>query len=344
MALIRKTPGARTRYPSQEALFKAYKASQVPEGGWTMEAFHGVAARRLTADLVKIRNSAILKAAREFNKSLAGVMRKQVEDVVTEFHTRLQRSYPSFASADGVPGTKAAVRIPAAQHEALWADALAMVLDDEEAEVTVRRTARAPMQSVASAVASRTREVLGAGLAPGTERVLQRDIDEMAAEVTNINRTTRRKLRETITQGIEQGLSPFEVMQTVRMRIPQIATNRVPTIVRTELGRAADKAVIRGMRDSQVVTHVSVSGCEAIEPGIPTFRGVPTCNIKNVPIAYAGDLRFHPNHTGAIIASGFKTVRGQVPNLPLRQGTGIGTWEDRGRPVPARVNEPPPST
>jgi hypothetical protein len=342
--------------PSPMAMFKAVRTSKVPEGGWTMEAYQGTAnGRRLNRDMQKVRNLAVGKGMRKLIKPLAAIMRGQVERVCNIAEQRIERSFgtQSFAEqlANSLAGLltpdapaqvpllhAAKVRIPATVGETFLMEALDAVFGPDE-NAAIMRTVSPAMNSVAADVMDKTSDLLGATLHPGSRRALHTRINEMAQEVTNINNTTRRRLAQTITNGIAEGKHPIEVIADVRKRIPQIATNRVPTIVRTEMGRAADAASVRAMRDSTVVTHVSVTGCEAIEPGIPTFRGVPTCNIKNVPIEYAGDLRFHINHTGAIIATGFKSALGRNPNLPLREGPGAGTFEDRGG---SQVNEPPP--
>ncbi len=341
--ILRQTVGAKTRFPSPSALFKAVRRSKLPPGGiWTHENFTERDFKRLTADTIQVRRAAILKGSRALSVPLAELMRGQIKRVIERVERQVNTS---FGSRGGLSlqtlQIKAAVRIPASQHTGLWADALNYVFG-EDADIEVVRTVRSPMQAVADGIAEKVSTLVGGSLSSAARHTLHTQTDEIANQVTRINDTTRERLRHAITEGISAGESPFEVMERVRKRVPQIATNRVPTIVRTEMGRVADAATLRAMKDSGVVTHVSVTGCEAIEPGIPTFRGVPTCNIKNVPIAYSGDLHFHINHTGAIIASGFKTQSGHTPDLPLRGGQGVGTWEDRGRPVPAVVNEKPP--
>lgn len=333
MSILRPNVKDQRHHATQSVLFAAFKASRVPPGGWTHENFTGTAARRLVADMVNIRRSASLRGSRMMTKPLAEVMRSQVDKVIARVENRMAVSYSGKAPV---------VRIPVAQHQGIWAEALAYVFEQEGEDMAVINAVRPGLQSVASVVSTRTAEVLGAAVGPGSARALQTSVDTIARQVTRINETTRDRLAREIANAIDEGEHPFEVMERVRRRVPEIATNRVPTIVRTEMGRAADAAALRAMKDSNTVTHVSVTGCQAIEAGIPTFRGVPTCNIKNVPIEYSGSLTFHINHTGAIVASGFKTALGHTANLPLREGQGIGTWEQRGRPVPAVVNERPP--
>jgi hypothetical protein len=299
-----------------------------------MEAFLTNNGRQLSKDLLNVQRAAKAKGARMLTKPLTAVLRGQVERVIELF----ERSVERYAGVPATRGAKAVVTLQVEQHGELWAQAIndAFRILGKDVQATIQPV----MQSVADDVLDKTTTLL-TGDKPSviSKRVMQQNVNEIATQVTRINKTTQTSLARLISKAIDDGKSPGEVMEEVRRKIPQIATNRVPTIVRTEMGRVSDRAMIRSMKDSAVVTHVSVSGCEAIEQGIPTFRGTPTCNIKNVPIEYAGDLQFHINHTGAITASGFRQENGSTPALPLKGGEGIGTWEDRGRPVPAFVSD-----
>lgn len=315
-------------------VFAKIAKSKRPEGGWTMEAFLTNNGRQLSKDLLNVQRAAKAKGARMLTKPLTAVMRGQVEKVLELFERNLQR----YAGVSAMRGAKALVTLEVGQHGELWAQAIndAFRILGKDVQATIQPV----MQSVADDVLDKTTTLLTGGKpSVASKRVMQQSVNEIATQVTRINKTTQTSLARLISKAIDEGKSPGEVMEEVRQKIPQIATNRVPTIVRTEMGRVADRAAIRSMKDSAVVTHVSVEGCEAIEQGIPTFRGTPTCNIKNVPIEYAGDLQFHINHTGAITASGFRQQNGSTPALPLKGGEGIGTWEDRGRPVPAFVSD-----
>jgi hypothetical protein len=302
-----------------------------------MEAFESPAGALLVEDMIAAQRAAKAKGARILTLPLAKLMREQIEAVLTVMREKVYRSGAVFRKV-----AHSQVTITVSQHEDLWAAAIEQVMKEHGHEVVA--TVKPAMQSVADDVLDKTTTLLtGKPPLPVIKHALTKDISEMAKQVTNVTETTRARLVKVIRKGIDDGLDPFKVMELVRDKIPQIATNRVPTIVRTEMGRAADRAAVASMRGSNV-THVSVVGCESIEPGSPTFNGVSTCNIKNVPIVYAGSLLFHPNHTGAIISSGFKQRNGQAPNLPVKPGGAIGTWEDRGRPNPSVVNEPSPGS
>ena len=144
---------------------------------------------------------------------------------------------------------------------------------------------------------------------------------DLASKVGRINDTTRERLNRQLRFSIENNLTVFEAIERIRDNVQSIASNRVPTIVRTEMGRAADEAVKHSMVWSGVVTHLDVVGCASIERGIPTLQGVPTCNIERVPIELEGQLEFHINHTGAIVASAFRQSNGNIPKVrPMGNG------------------------
>lgn len=327
---------------SPQKLFINYRKSAVPEGGWTHENFVSGDGAMLVRDLQAAQNAAKIKGARLLTAPLTKVMKAQIDRVLSVMESKLNRSFPGYRSWGSKVGLSALnLTLSNNQHEDLWAAAIEEAFAQDGH--TVLATVRAPLQSVADDVLDKTTTLLtGTSPLAGVRRTLQLDMNEMAQQVTNINETTRRNLSNIIRKAIDDGEHPFAVMEIVRKKLPQIATNRVPTIVRTEMGRAVDRATIISMKAGGQVTHVSVIGCQAVEKGSPTYNGVPTCNIKNVPIEFSGSLRFHPNHTGAIVASGFKKNDGGRPDLPLRQGGENGTWEDRGKPVPAISNEPPP--
>lgn len=312
------------------------RKSAIPAGGWTHENFRTEQGATLLGDMLFVQRAARMKGARILTKPLADLMRKQIENCLTNFQDRFLR----LAGTSGQPTSRKAkdlplsYTIPTPQHAEIWQKVVTEMFAEHGMSIVIE--VRPAIQSVASDVLQKTTSLLHGTEPPvHAKKLLQAQVDQMCQLVTNIDETTRSKLVKVIKKGLENGDPPFAVMESVRNAIPEIATNRVPTIVRTEMGRAADIGTLAALRADDMVTHISVVGCEAIEPNIPTFKGIPTCNIKNVPIAESINLKFHINHTGCIIPSGFRRENGQAPVLPLKGGDGIGTWEDRGKPVPA---------
>lgn len=305
-------------------LFLRYRKSAVPEEGWTHENFVGEVREELRQDMLMIRRAAILNGLRNLAPPLTQLMREQVERVV-------DRALDTFARLYGVPikaagnYTKEDFNFTVPNEAGMWADAIEQELELAGGHIVA--TVTPGIQSVASDTFEKVSMALGTQPTIQQIQALGVRVRQIAAGVTQVNDTTRTRLRNTIAEAIRNDKTVFETAEIIRRRIPQIATNRVPTIVRTELGNAADEATKSAMHDSGVVTHFDVIGCEAIEPGIPTYKGIPTCNIKGVPIQDRRMVRFHPNHTGAIVVNSFRKGNGGVPTVTPRQGVGEGTPE-----------------
>lgn len=311
--------------PSTHQLFQNYRKSITPEGGWTNENFTGSARKALRQDMLMARRAVLLRGMRYLAPSLAKVMREQVEGVVDSALNAFSRLYGIPIKAFAYE-TKDSVEFTVPNRATMWAEAIEQEM--ARAGSVVELTMAPAVTSVAVDTLEKTNLLLG--LRPPDNRQLAGlniRIRRIAAQITNINKTTKRSLQDTIAKSIREGKTIFETAQIVRDRIPQIATNRVPTIVRTEMGRAVDEATRYAMKESNTVTHFDVIGCEAIEPDIPTYKGVPTCNIKGVPIQDEGLIRFHPNHTGAIVVAAFYQSDGSIPTIPLTEGLGDGTPE-----------------
>ena len=104
--------------------------------------------------------------------------------------------------------------------------------------------------------------------------------------------------------GVAWGEAVASVAKSVSDRI--IIPSRLTTLGRTEGGRAVDEGIKEAAKRSDIVSHMSVVGCKAVEPNIPTYNGAPTCNIEDVPVEDVDLVEFHINHTGAWIASRFR--------------------------------------
>lgn len=316
-------------------------ASRVPAGGWTDEQFRTENGRQLLIDLFNVQRFATARGVRKMAKLLNRIFKRQFDLLIDRV---LERQ-----------AMKAPILINPAGDEALWVSALNQVfgefgLGGQITAELVEGTAQA-----ATGVIDDVMRGVSVNLGGGsfTREQAVRNLDKgyrIGQNITRINETTRDRIRRTIERAIwEQDLTVAETAKVLRERFPQICRNRISTIARTEMGRAADWANIKSIQESQVVTHVSVFGCEAIEPNIPTYGGVPTCNIQNVPVADAGMLDFHINHTGVIVPSKFidpvlppdpepsegLPTTTQLPTRPPRATTPV-------RPQPTKVDTPAP--
>ena len=120
-----------------------------------------------------------------------------------------------------------------------------------------------------------------------------------------INDTTKTKLSNIIVDGLIEGETQAEIAKRIQKEMSDFNSARPLRIARNEVAEAYRQGARVGMRQSQVITHISVVGCEAREPGSPTYRGESTCNIDNVPIEDIDQLQYHVNHSGMEVPSKF---------------------------------------
>lgn len=187
-------------------------------------------------------------------------------------------------------------------NETLWADALEEAMREAGLEYTTVLTNG--IRSALDATYGATSVLLGVEATAATDAWLSQRATTLAQRITRISETTRNQFRDLLRQAIyEDDLTPMELSRKIRERFTSFSASRAACIARTEPMMAANQGSLRAMTDSGVVTHVSVVGCEAREPGSPQYNGQSTCNIENVPIKDAYQLDFHPNHTGCIVPS-----------------------------------------
>jgi len=119
----------------------------------------------------------------------------------------------------------------------------------------------------------------------------------------------------------EDKLDVAQTLAATIRKIDETTRAHIPTIARTEAGRAADEGRKQGLIDSQKVKTISVIGCQARERNSPQYRGESTCNIERVPIYDIDLLEFHPNHTGTIVPSEFvDRIQPPIPGLEREPG------------------------
>jgi len=170
------------------------------------------------------------------------------------------------------------------------------------------------LTSVAARGYSQTREVMG--LPPDLPRAQSfRDATARIGDrITKIDDYTRTKVRDKIRAAMEEsGATIRDVADAVQETMSGITDSRVAVIARTESANVWNAGSTTAMQQVPGLLTVDVIGCESREQerwGDPSFsqylyRGEGTCNIRGVPIADAPQLRFHPNHTGAIVPGSF---------------------------------------
>jgi hypothetical protein len=257
-------------------------------------------------DMVRMRRLLMVEGMRTMmvmmRAHLEGTMAAFVERVLSRMNQQSAETPGRKAEPD--PTSVEFVFNVGGANEAIWANALNEILG-EAANVRLVLEYQPVAQSIAARAYERTSIIIGEELAPDANISILRRAQTLAREVTQINDTTRKVLAERLARGVEEGSTPREIAKAIEAEIPEIAAKRLPTIVRTEVGRALDEGTKQAMLESSVITHVSVIGCKAREANSPQYNGQSTCNIADVPVYDVDKLRWHPNHTGALVPSRF---------------------------------------
>lgn len=276
------------------------KGIEIPESGWTGEQF-ARQGRLLILTIARLAKLTQRRAAPYVARKANDLFRRQVDRVIERVVT-----HPSIRSAK----RNHLIDILLPQHEQLWAQAI----DDVFATAGIEAVTELipPIQSVMGQGYSRVGILLAQEAEPDVNPRIARNAREIAQKITRINDTTRTAFNRLIRQSIEEGLTVSETAQRIREQLPKINANRSLTIARTELNNAWTQGAVTAYQQSKTLTHVSVIGCEAREPGSPTYRGESTCNIQDVPVQDAHTLQFHINHTGTIVPSRFRNEDGTV--------------------------------
>ena len=177
-------------------------------------------------------------------------------------------------------------------------------------EIALSRMARPVYQSLIDRAYSRSRYLLGEADGLVNPMLANRN-EKILRKLRNVQISTKSMADFRIAMAIDAGIftnaswgdAVAGVTASVSERIK--SASRLTTFGRTESFIAVDEGLKAAMKISGSLTHMSVVGCRAIEPNIPTYRGTPTCNIENVPVAEVDGVQFHVNHTGAWFPSRF---------------------------------------
>ena len=264
----------------------------VPEEGWNDTNFRTQNGVRLIQTLTRVKRAAVAKGMRPLAAELRTFFTEQINDVCARVEkARLGNNY------------KDTITISASAHEDLWAQAIKEAF--KQSNIKLGKVTASANQSVVVETNRKVSMLLGADWEESTNTALDKRVAKLAGQVTGINKTTEKKLTKVVKDQIKAGNTVYDTVQAVKKNVAGIALNRIPTIVRTTMGRAADEGMKQAYKESQVVTYISVIGCEAEEPTAPTYNGVCTCNIEDVPVHDIDLLEFHINHTGTMVPSKF---------------------------------------
>ena len=295
MNLVLPEPVAFHRPLPQRVIVARYRDSHVPAGGWTKSL--PVERRTLRRDFMRMKRHLMIDGQRELSAFLRKFIRERVELVADRLES-LRKASPLHA-------TKAETSFSLGANEGTWREVIAEILGPD-ANVELVQQYTPIVQSTASRAYDRTATFLGEQSDNAGRNAVFRRSQTMARQVTRINETTRDRLVSKLEQAMADGLTLPETAAMLRdSGISEIEAGRIPTIVRTEIGRACDEGTKEAMKESSTIKTVMVVGCTSVEPHIPTFDGRPTCNITGVPVERIDELEFHPNHTGCLIPETF---------------------------------------
>jgi hypothetical protein len=300
------------------------KGLHIPPEGWNAQNFrtHGGPMIVALARLAKLTQR---KIAPEVARAMVAIFKRQLHDVIERVSRH--RSAPA-------PHRKASLLLGLDAFEPIWLQAIDEVFKDANPEVTAEMTP--PIQSVMAQAYSRVGILLGQESDQSVNDQIARDARLIAQRVTSVNQTTRDQIEKEVRDSISQGLSVSETATRLEQRMPGIFGNRALTIARTELNTAWSQGAARSFKQSTSLTHISVIGCEAREPGSPHYQGQSTCNYPDLPVGEMDEflaVGFHPNHTGNMVPSRFRDEDGTVNPFEDRPSEAIDDSAS-GEPLP----------
>lgn len=248
-------------------------------------------------DMVRMKRALMISSQRKVVEFWQRVFDQQLEAVISEATRRLKRK--AYSEEDDGPTM---ISLPGS--EAVWVEVLELILGPKAIVEIVEEYVPVAQSTIARSYESTCR-ILNEELAQDASQETLRRAKLLAQKVTRINETTRTRMQTVISEALASGEGVSAVARVLRDALPEIATSRLPTIARTEAGNFVDEGVKQAVRESSVVSHVSVIGCKSREPNSPQYNGQSTCNIQDVPAHDVDKLTWHINHTGAVIASRF---------------------------------------
>jgi hypothetical protein len=261
--------------------------------------------RRLAQDFVNLQSQLKAEAMSSFPREFRNIFQKQLN---------------IFKDEALVLGARAGLGSKAGPDESWSAEEIALVIVvlKEASNIAFFRgkplssMARSKYQSLIDRAYGRSLFLLGEADGLMNPRLASRN-EKLLSNLELVSRSSMNMVNFRIEREVERTalLSRDTSWANIVNRVVDSAKERIQipsrltTIARTEGGRAVDEGMKEAFKQSEIITHCSVVGCMAVEPNIPTYNGVPTCNIEDVPVVDVDDVEFHINHTGAWVASKF---------------------------------------
>jgi hypothetical protein len=287
------------------------KTIVIPPDGWHAHNFavHG-------ASMIKTLHRAAQITQRrswpEIARISVKIFRKQLDKVIALVEKRhgTRRSLSGKIGFE-LTGGPSFVDVAFENNEALWLQALNEVFAETGNELSAELMP--PIQSVMAQGYSKTNLLLGQTAAEDISVTVAKQSRGIAQKITKINQTTRNKFEEIITDGIGENLTVTEIARSLQEQLPAINQSRTLTIARTESMAAWNQGSVASFKESKTLTTLDVIGCQAREENSPQWKGESTCNATNIPIQEIDEfmaIGFHINHTGTLVASGFRNADG----------------------------------
>lgn len=302
-------------YSSSE-MFTMYKSSRIPKGGWNNRDLASRNGQRMIQDLVRIQKVAMTRGMVKMTRYLDRMFTDILEDIIKRVEQGKIRRGQAVLKNATVANSKATYEftVDPFGDEALWAEAIESVMGGFDAEIINETTPI--IQSTMADVWDKTAVTIGGAVPRDLGARTLALARGMGFQIRRVNETTRRQITDVVSRGIENGEPVNQVARTLRDNLSTRMRARIPTIARTEMGRASDAGRAQALKTAGTVKYVEVFGCNAVEAGIPTYQGRPTCNIRDVPAHDADKLEFHINHTGTIIPQEFWKDEPDEPEEP----------------------------
>lgn len=255
---------------------------------------------KLITDLVRLHRYARHRREKSLTDLISPLILRQGEEVVSRALAELEIR----KSAKGEEAVTNEVLVPS--DPVFWSGIIGQVFADDK-DIVIEGIVRADMQSLVAQGVDKTALVMGTTLPPKfTQDVVTPLANNLARNITGINETTRLQIAKIVEGAQADGLTVRETAKLIKEKMPGIAEWRAQMIARTELANAYTMGSLEVFKRSPNLTHVSVVGCGGVDDSNHFFDGRHTCNIKMVPIERAGELRWHPNHTGTVVPAAFR--------------------------------------
>lgn len=267
-------------------------------GGWTTGPAHEIWTFKELSDRANVA-----RIQRDFLRLARSSMQRRMSNAVSAYRTflddqveRIAEKFLSISKSSSVLMAKASGGI------------LKQIFDEDIESALIIQVGSSFYRSLTDSAYANLGEILTMELVAEESRKLSERVNLLRNTAPRINDTTKEKLKIILDDAIMSNATPSQAAAAIRDGLGMYNSSRPVTIARNELSAAYREGNRQAMQDSQIITHVSVIGCEAEEANSPQYNGQSTCNITDVPIKDMDSLTYHVNHTGTEVPSKFGVI------------------------------------